>query len=335
MVVTALEGRSGSNVRDLTKCTVLVSPASFTQGDPEVQHVLESSVGSVVYNTTGKRLSAAQLQEMLKGVDGYIAGVDEVTADVIASADRLKVISRYGVGVDSIDLEAAKQHGVIVTNTPGANSVSVAELAIGLALDLTRGITIAIGQTRRGGWPRSSGVSLRGKTFGIIGLGAIGRELALRLKGFELRIVAYDPFPNKEFAAANGVELKDLDEVLAVSDVISLHLPATVETRGMVNARFLAAMKSGAFLINTARGELVDEGALKQALNSGKLQGAALDVLTDEPPLASNPLLTDLRVIVTPHMGAHTDDATAAMGRMATEDCLAVLRGEKPAHRVV
>jgi len=320
---------------DLTKCTVLVSPTSFTQGDPKVQQVLESSVGSVVYNTTGKRFSAVQLREMLKGVDGYIAGVDEVTADVIASADRLKVISRYGVGVDSVDLEAAKQHGVIVTNTPGANSVSVAELALGLALDLARGITIAVGQTRRGGWPRSSGVSLKGKTFGIVGLGAVGRELALRLKGFDLRIVAYDPFPNKEFAAANGVELKDLDEVLAVSDVISLHLSATVETRGMVNARFLAAMKSGAFLINTARGELVDEGALKQALDNDKLQGAALDVLTDEPPLASNPLLTDLRVIVTPHMGAHTDDATAAMGRMATEDCLAVLRGEKPAHRVV
>jgi D-3-phosphoglycerate dehydrogenase len=320
---------------DLTKCTVLVSPTSFTQGDPKVQQVLESSVGSVVYNTTGKRFSAVQLREMLRGVDGYIAGVDEVTADVIASADRLKVISRYGVGVDSVDLEAAKQHGVIVTNTPGANAVSVAELALGLALDLARGITIAVGQTRRGGWPRSSGVSLKGKTFGIIGLGAVGRELALRLKGFDLRIVAYDPFPNREFAAANGVELKDLDEVLAVSDVISLHLPATVETRGMVNARFLAAMKSGAFLINTARGELVDEGALKQALDNSKLQGAALDVLTDEPPLASNPLLTDLRVIVTPHMGAHTDDATAAMGRMATEDCLAVLRGEKPAHRVV
>lgn len=320
---------------DLTKCTVLVSPSSFTQGDPKVQQMLESSVGSVVYNTTGKRLSAVQLREMLKGVDGYIAGVDEVTADVIASADRLKVISRYGVGVDSVDLEAAKQHGVIVTNTPGANAVSVAELALGLALDLARGITIAVGQTRRGGWPQSSGVSLKGKTFGIVGLGAVGRELALRLKGFDLRIVAYDPFPNREFAAANGVELKDLDEVLAVSDVISLHLPATVETRGMVNARFLAAMKSGAFLINTARGKLVDEGALRQALDNGKLQGAALDVLTDEPPAALNSLLTDPRVIVTPHMGARTDDATAAMGRMATEDCLAVLRGEKPVHRVV
>ena len=320
---------------DLTKCTVLVSPTSFTQGDPEVQHVLESSVGSVVYNTTGKRLSAVQLQEMLKGVDGYIAGANEVTADVITSADRLKVISRYGVGMDNVDLEAAKQHGIIVTNTPGANSVSVAELALGLALDLARGITIAAGRMRGGEWPRLTGISLKGKTFGIVGLGAVGRELALRLKGFELHIVAYDPFPNREFAAANGVELKDLDEVLAVSDVVSLHLPATPKTRGMVNTGFLAVMKTGAFLINTARGELVDEAALKQALDNGKLQGAALDVLTDEPPLASNPLLTDPRVIVTPHMGAHTDDATAAMGRMATEDCLAVLRDEKPAHRVV
>jgi D-3-phosphoglycerate dehydrogenase len=319
---------------DLKKCTVLVSPTSFTQGDPKVLQMLESSVGSVIYNTTGKRLSALQLTEMLKGVDGYIAGVDEVTADVIAFADRLKVISRYGVGVDSIDLEAAKQHGVIVTNTPGANSVSVAELALGLALDLARGITTAVSETHRGGWPQSSGVSLKGKTFGIVGLGAVGRELVLRLKGFDLRIVAYDPYPNKEFAAVHGVELMKLDEVLAVSDVVSLHLPATAETHGLVSARFLTTMKTGAFLINTARGELVDEGALKQALDNGKLHGAALDVLTDEPPASSNPLLTDPRVIITPHMAAHTDDAMAAMGRMATEDCLAVLRGDKPAHQV-
>ncbi|MCE5193400.1 phosphoglycerate dehydrogenase, partial [bacterium] len=284
---------------------------------------------------TGKRLSATQLKEMLKGVDGYIAGVDEVTAEVIASADRLKVISRYGVGVDNIDLEAARQHGVIVTNTPGANAASVAEMAIGLALDLTRGMTTAIDQTRRGKWPPITGVSLKGKTFGIVGLGAVGRELALRLKGFEVRIVAYDPFPNKEFAAANGVELKNLDEVLAASDLVSLHLPATAETRGMVNAGFLAGMKRGAFLINTARGELVDEAALKQALDNGMLRGVALDVLTDEPPLASNPLLADSRVIVTPHTAAHTDDAMASMGRMATEDCLTVLRGEQSAHRVV
>jgi len=320
---------------DIATYTVLVTPATFKQGDPEVQHVLESSVGAVIYNTTGRWLSATQLKEMLKGVDAYIAGVDEVTADVIASADRLKVISRYGVGVDNIDLEAAKQHGVIVTNTPGANAASVAEMAMGLALDLTRGMTTAIDETRGGGWPPITGVSLKGKTFGIVGLGAVGRELALRLKGFELHIVAYDPFPNKEFAAANGVELRNFEELLAVSDFVSLHLPATPATRCMVNARFLAAMKRGAFLINTARGELVDEGALKQALDSGTLQGAALDVLTDEPPLASNPLLADPRVIITPHMAAHTDDAIAAMGRMATEDCLTVLRGQPPLHRVV
>ncbi|MGB9667041.1 MAG: phosphoglycerate dehydrogenase [Candidatus Cryosericum sp.] len=320
---------------DITQCRVFVSPASFKLGDPGVQRLLESTVGSVVYNTTGARLSATQLKEMLKGVDGYIAGIDEVTAEVIASTDRLKVISRYGVGVDNIDLEAARRKGIIVTNTPGANAASVAELAIGLALDLTRGITAAIDQTRRGGWPPITGVSLKGKTFGIVGLGAVGRELALRLKGFEVHIVAYDPFPSKEFAAANGISLKSLDELLAVSDLVSLHLPATDETRGMVNAGFLARMKRGAFLINTARGELVDEEALKRALDDGTLGGAGLDVLTDEPPLGSNPLLADPRVIVTPHMAAHTDDAMAAMGRMATQDCLAVLRGETPSHRVV
>lgn len=320
--------------RDITQCRVFVSPASFKLGDPDVQRLLESTVGSVVYNTTGARLSATQLKEILRGVDGYIAGIDEVTAEVIASTDRLKVISRYGVGVDNIDLEAARRKGIIVTNTPGANAASVAELAMGLALDLTRGITAAIDQTRQGGWPPITGVSLKGKTFGIVGLGAVGRELALRLKGFDVHIVAYDPFPSKEFATANGISLKSLDELLVESDLVSLHLPATEETRGMVNAGFLARMKRGAFLINTARGELIDEGALKQALDNGTLQGVALDVLMDEPPPTSHPLLADARVIVTPHMAAHTDDAMAAMGRMATQDCLAVLRGESSAHRV-
>jgi len=254
LILRKLERSLKRNMMDITQCRILVTPATFKQGDPEVQRVLESSVGSVIYNTTGRRLSATQLKEMLKGVDGYIAGVDEVTAEVIASADRLKVISRYGVGVDNIDLEAARQHGVIVTNTPGANAASVAEMAIGLALDLTRGMTTAIDQTRRGEWPPITGVSLKGKTFGIVGLGAVGRELALRLKGFEVRIVAYDPFPNKEFAAANGVELRNLAEVLAASDLVSLHLPATAETRGMVNAEFLAGMKRGVFSHNTARG---------------------------------------------------------------------------------
>lgn len=320
--------------RDITQCRVFVSPASFKLGDPDVQRLLESTVGSVVYNTTGARLSATQLKEILRGVDGYIAGIDEVTAEVIASTDRLKVISRYGVGVDNIDLEAARRKGIIVTNTPGANAASVAELAMGLALDLTRGITAAIDQTRQGGWPPITGVSLKGKTFGIVGLGAVGRELALRLKGFDVHIVAYDPFPSKEFATANGISLKSLDELLVESDLVSLHLPAIPETRGMVNAGFLARMKRGAFLINTARGELVDEEALKRALDDGTLRGVALDVLTDEPPLGSNPLLADPRVIITPHMAAHTDDAMAAMGRMATQDCLAVLRGESSAHRV-
>ncbi len=319
---------------DLKTCTVLVSPTSFRQGDPKVQALLESSVGKVVYNTTGKRLSAVQLKEMLKGVDGYIAGVDEVSAEALSGADRLKVISRYGVGFDTVDLAAAKSRGIVVTNTPGANSVSVAELALGLALDLARGITTAVVQTRGGDWPRSTGLSFKGKTFGIVGLGAVGRELALRLKGFGVRLLAYDPFPNTAFAAANGVELKSLEDVLAASDFVSLHLPSTPQTRGMVNAGFLASMKTGAYLVNTARGDLIDEAALKQALDSGKLRGAGLDVLIDEPPAASHPLLTHPHVLVTPHMAAHTDDATAAMGRMATEDCLAVLRGAEPAHRV-
>jgi D-3-phosphoglycerate dehydrogenase len=260
--------------------------------------------------------------------------LDEITADVIAAGDMLKVISRYGVGVDNVDLKAAKAKGVIVTNTPGANSVSVAELTIGFMLGLARNLTIADAACRKGEWPRLSGTSLEGKTVGILGLGSIGREVAKRLVAFGCKLTAFDPYADKTFAANHRVELTSQDEVLAQADLITLHLPVLAETRGMVNQNFLAKVKKGAFLINTARGELVDETALAEALKSGKLKGAALDAFIKEPPAADNPLLKLPNVMFTPHTGAHTDGATNAMGWGALNDLLAVLRGEKPQYPV-
>jgi phosphoglycerate dehydrogenase-like enzyme len=247
----------------------------------------------------------------------------------------LRVIARYGVGVNNVDLEAARAYGIAVTNTPGANARSVAELAVEMILLLARPVLQAAAETRAGGWPRLPGLSVEGKTVGLIGFGAIGRQTARLLDGFDCRVLAVDPFPDTGTAAALNVELVDLDHLLSQSDFVSLHVPVLPETRGLVDAVFIDKMKPGASLINTSRGELVDETALYEALESRRLRGAALDAFAVEPPGAANPLLALPNVIPTPHMGAHTDGATTAMGRMALADCLAVLRGEEPLHRVV
>jgi phosphoglycerate dehydrogenase-like enzyme len=173
-------------------------------------------------------------------------------------------------------------------------------------------------------WPRLNGLSLEGKTVGLLGLGSIGKQVARRLQSFDCRILAYDSFPDEGFAKEHSVTLLPLKNVLGQSDFVSLHLPLTPETRGMVNSDFIAQMKPGAYLVNTARGELIDESAMLTALKSGHLCGAALDVFAKEPPGADNPLLALPQVIVTPHCAAHTDGATNAMGWIASRDCLAV-----------
>lgn len=296
---------------------------------------LENAVGEVIYNNSGKPLDSHTLASLLPRVDGYIAGLDQIDHYALMLTSRLKVIARYGVGVDAVDLQAARQKGIIVTNTPGANSRSVAELTVGLMLSLARSIPSAASATRSGGWPRLSGISLQGKVIGLLGFGAIGRTVASLLSGFETTVLAYDPIVTPEHASELGAALTTLEEIIRRADIVSLHCPLTADTRHMVNAGFLGAMKPGAYLINTARGELVDEPALLAALESGILGGAALDVFASQPPEVDNPLLRHPRLVATPHMGAHTDGATNAMGWMALNDCLAVLRGEEPRYRVI
>ncbi len=315
---------------DLKKAKILVTPTSFGSTDPSLKVFLEAQAGEVFYNTSGKPLKAAELQQIISDYDGYIAGLDEINADVFESARNLKVIARYGVGVDNIDLSAAKRHGVVVTNTPGANAKSVAELTIGLILSLARSIPQAAYQTKLGAWPRFNGTSLEGKTVGLIGLGAIGKQVAKRLKGFDCRIIAYDVFADNAFAVDNQITLVDLDDLLHSSDFISLHCPLTDQTRALVNETFLGKVKQGSYLVNTARGELIDESAVLTALQKGVLRGAAFDVYSHEPPQPDNPLLKLDQVIATPHISSHTDGATNAMGRMAVEDCLSVLSNNPP-----
>jgi len=312
----------------------LVTPTTFGKEDPTLRATLEQTVGQVIYNPTTRPLGTEELIPLVREADGYIAGLDQIDSSVLEAASRLKVVARYGVGVDRVDVEAATRRGIVVTNTPGANSVAVAELTIALMLALGRQICRADQTTRCGGWPRYPGVGLRGKTVGLVGFGAIGREVASRLKAFDCRIVVADPFAGRDCVDPYAVQLVSLEELLAASDFVSLHASLNRSTSGMVEDTFLRKMKQGAFLVNTARGELIDEDALHKALEKGHLRGAALDCFTKEPPVPDHPLLRLPQVIVTPHTGAHTDEATNAMGWMALEACLAVLSGKRPFHVV-
>lgn len=321
-------------MKELKDCHVLVTPTSFGRNDPELISELENAVGRVTYNTTGKPLSSSQLAEILPDVDGFIAGLDVIDRYALENAPQLRVIARYGTGTDRVDLEAAAERKIVVTNAPGANSVAVAELTVGLLLNLARPILDAAAQTREGQWPRTKGISLQNKTVGIVGLGAIGKAVARRLSGFECQVLAYDVFPDEAFAREFGITLCPMDELLRTADFVTLHVPVLADTKNMVNAAFLQKMKQGAFLINTSRGELVDEAALYDALVSGQLSGAALDAFRQEPPEKENILLTLPQLIPTPHMGAHADSATNAMGQMALLNCLAVLSGGEAANPV-
>ena len=322
-------------MKGLKQCRVLVTPTSYASQDLSLKTDLEDAVGEVIYNTTGKPLSSSQLMELVPGVDGWIAGLDEINNQVISAAADLKVIARYGVGYNNIDLEAAKARGIIVTNTPGANSKAVAELTIALTLHLLRPINQCAQQTAAGEWPRQKGYSLEGKVVGLIGLGAIGKEVARRLVGFDCQVVGYDLSKDEDFCEEHHVKIVPLADLLDQADIVSLHVPGTPETRNMVDRGFLNSMKDGSWLVNTSRGDLIDEGALIDAIESGKLRGAALDVFQQEPLDKKSPLLSLKNIILTPHMGAHADSATNTMGRMALDDCLRVLSGEEPKHVVI
>ncbi|MHB8280219.1 MAG: phosphoglycerate dehydrogenase [Candidatus Humimicrobiaceae bacterium] len=321
-------------LKELKDCNVLVTPTSFAKYNRNLAADFEKIVGNVQYNNTGKPLKEDDLIPIIGNFDAMIAGLDEITAEVIKNAKNLKIIARYGAGVDRVDLAAAAESGIYVTNTPGANSVSVAELAIGLTFAAMRNIITGNNQTKSGGWPRLSGMLLCDKIFGIIGLGSIGKEVAIRLSSFKVKILAFDICFDKDFASMYGVGYADLDILLRLSDIVSLHIPVLPETEFMINSTNLQKMKKGSILINTSRGELVDEEALYDSLVSGHLKAAALDAFIQEPPLPENKLLSLDQVIATPHIGAATDNASDEMTRISIMDCIAVLKGERPKYPV-
>jgi D-3-phosphoglycerate dehydrogenase len=309
---------------------VLVTPRSFRGADREAVARLEGAVAEVRYNDLGRPLTGAELAERLNGVAGLLAGVDEIDAAVFEAGPDLRVVARYGVGLDRVDLDAAARHGVTVTTTPGANAAAVAELTLALMLSLCRNLARADRAVLDGGWPSLRGRELGPRTVGLLGLGRIGLRVATTLRALGATVLAHDPYVNVSVAAEAGVRMVPREELLEASEILSLHTPVTPDTRGMVDREFLAALPDGALLVNTARGELIDEDALLWALNEGPLAGAALDALKDEPPPPGHPLVEHEDVLVTPHLGGQTAEATAAMARLAVDELLAVLDGRTP-----
>lgn len=274
-------------------------------------------------------LSKEELMAILPDYDALIVrSGTKPDAEMIAAGTRLKVIGRAGIGVDNIDIEAATMRGIIVMNTPRANAVATAEQTMALMLAVSRHTALSHASVAAGEWRRSLfvGHELHRKTLGIIGFGNIGRLVSQRAQGFGMDVVAYDPFVSEAVGREWGVTLVDLDDLLAQSTYVTLHTVVTPETTNMINAESIAKMKTGAFLINVARGKLVDEAALAQALRSGKLRGAALDVYQSEPP-QNSPVLRLANVVHTPHLGASTREAQTAVAQDMVEQVVDALRG--------
>lgn len=312
---------------------VLIGSRSFGKAAPEHIERLRQAGCEVVPNTQGRAYRAAELIEALAGVDAMITGTDELTAEVINAADQLKTIAKHGVGLDNIDVAAAKARGIVVTATPGAIQDSVADLALALLLALARQIIPAHNSTQAGGWQRLQGWELRDKVLGLVGLGRIGQEVGRRAQAFGMRVIAFDPYPDQAFALQHKVDFVPLDELLRTADVVSIHAGGVEGDAPLIGATELRLMKPTAVLINTARGYLVDEAALTTALAGGRLAGAGLDVFGTEPPTGS-PLLELDNVVLTPHIGGQTEEGLLRMGEITLENCLRALRGEEPLYEI-
>lgn len=301
---------------------ILITTSSFGKEDPAPLQLLADAGLTVVLNPYGRKLTETEVIDLyeIHNPVGMIAGVEPLTRAVLEQGKRLKSISRCGIGMDSVDLAAARDLGITVTNTPDAPTIPVAELALGMILTLLRQIHVSDASIRSGGWERPMGNLLNGKTVGIIGCGRIGTFLGRLLAPFDCTLLGYDPFCSQSAT----FQLVSLEELLTRSDIVSLHLPFTDENRHFINAERLGLMKNSAFFINAARGGLVDEEALYHSLLSGGLGGAALDCFEEEPYAGK---LKDLNnTLLTGHIGSYAKEGRAIMEMQAAENLVRELR---------
>ncbi|WP_213975530.1 hydroxyacid dehydrogenase [Tepidanaerobacter acetatoxydans] len=283
--------------------------------------------------------SKETLMGLVKDVDGMIVRLAQIDKDIISNGKNLKIIAKHGAGVDNIDVKFATECGICIVNTGNANSLSVAEHTIAAMMAVFKRITIIDKALRNGNWfikNDNRSLDFTGKTLGLIGVGSIGSEVArMAINGFQMKVLAYDPYIDKKKAAAKGIEIRNsLEEVFKIADVISIHLPLTLETKGLINRKLLFMLKPTAVFINFARGEVVDEEALLELLKEGKIYGAALDAFCREPLPDNSPFLKLENVILSPHGASFTEECRSRMSKYLAEDIIAFFEGKKPA-RVV
>ena len=300
---------------------ILITPRSYGKTDKKVFEMLDQAGIDYQINETGAILSKEQMIEKLQDCDGVIVGVDPMDGEVINRANKLKVISKYGVGVDNIDLETAAQKGIKVSKTVGANSEAVADYAMALMLSLARKVLPIDANCRQGNWKKITSIDVSHKTIGILGFGAIGKLVAKRAQGFDMRVLAYDVYWDEDYARAHSIERKDPDTIFKEADFISLHLPLLPETQNIIGADQFAVMKPTTIIVNTARGGLINEDALLNALKEKQIYGAGIDVFVEEPPSNEEWYGLD-NVILGSHCAASTVDAALNMGRLATENLI-------------
>jgi phosphoglycerate dehydrogenase-like enzyme len=315
--------------------SVLIGPYLLRNAPGRFRQILTDSGFDVIDPVGGFALSTDELRPHLPRIDALIAGGERMTGDLFAVAPRLRVIARTGVGYDLIDLEAATARRVAVTITPGTNQEAVAEQTLAFILTLTRRIVANNRVIHAGGWDRALVTPVRGLTLGLVGMGRIGRAVASRALAFGMRVVVCDPVADAEFDRNHGIRRVDLFELLALSDIVSLHLPLSDATRGMVDREFLGRMRAGSYLVNTSRGGLVVEDHLRQALISGRLAGAGLDVLNHEPPEPGNPLLGLDNVVLSPHIAGTDTESMSAMADLAAATIVELYHNRWPSDCVV
>jgi D-3-phosphoglycerate dehydrogenase / 2-oxoglutarate reductase len=313
---------------------ILLTTTSF-QDTPGAHHQLLADTGWDVIRARGP-LNEADTLALVGEIDGYICGDDMITRQVLEKArPKLKVLSKYGIGVDKIDVKACTELGLPLLFTPGVNHTTVAEHTFLLLLALEKSFLFHTDSTRAGGWKRKTGHELLDKTIGIIGLGRIGKEVALRARAFGMHPIGYDVYWDDAFAAANHVKRAATpDEVFAVADYLSLHTNLTPETRDLINAKTIAKMKQGVLILNCARGEIVHTADMVEALKSGQVGGYGTDVLDEEPPKPDHPLLKLPNVVVTPHIGSRTHESVQRQAMAAVKNLILAMRGEKPLAQV-
>ncbi|MDZ5699579.1 phosphoglycerate dehydrogenase [Chelativorans sp. M5D2P16] len=276
------------------------------------------------------KLPPDELAGQVTRADFLVVGLVPVTSETVRNAPRLKGVLKHGVGLDNIDIAACTARGLPVTNTPGANADAVAELALGLMFALARNIPAGHASVRSGGWDRQVGTQLGGKILGIVGLGNIGRRLARLARALGMHVLAADPYPDTAFATAHGIEIVGLDDLLGRSDYVSLHVVGGTHNAGLIDAERIGKMKSGACLLNLARGEVVDLDAVADALEHNRLSGVAIDAFVTEPPDTRHRIFSHPRAVFTPHSGADTREAVENMGLMVIEDIACLLRDKLP-----